>query len=170
MHVDLCRAHVRADHQLVMLPPGPPELRVPEVREDMVQPNDLRWVVEDLAMAVIGGDHDGGMRKELLDASCGLEHVAENAVDTLDHRQRHDGADLVTDVIVVGEVGNGEVPEPVLVGEIAHHHAGRGVVHAEPMQEARLAVHLALARPLRNEVAETQKRWPFDGLGKRHAR
>ena len=50
-----------------------------------------------------------GVAKNAVQAAGGLERLAEHAVDALDDRQRRDRSDLVADVIVVGEVGDGEV-------------------------------------------------------------
>ncbi len=53
MDVDLRRAHVRADHDLVFRPPRAAQFRLAEIGERLIEPDHGARIVEHVAMAVV---------------------------------------------------------------------------------------------------------------------
>ncbi len=114
-------------------------------------------------MAVIGRDDHAGVAQHVVDAAGGLEHPAERTVDALDHRQRRVRTDLVTAVVVVGEVRDREVGERLVLGDLQQQLARRRIVHPEAVEQAAdIVERLAAQRARRDEVADAERGRPLD--------
>ena len=128
-------------------------------------------VRENLAMTVIGGHDHAGVAQHVVDSAGGVEHPAERTIDTLDHRQRRMRTDLVTAVVVVGEVRDREVRERLVLRDLQQQLARRRIVHPEAVEQAANVVQrLAAQRARRDEVAEAQRGRPLDDFRPLHAR